>query len=87
MESSGVHFGGQFFHGKLIRIKFAHHIKGEPDPRQFNVDLFIARLINNRMATLHELQTVYTLQDAYYLSEVLDIKEEQIYLQNKKDSK
>ena len=37
------------------------------------------------MATLHELKTVYSLQDAYYLSEVLDLKEEQIYLQNKGD--
>jgi len=35
------------------------------------------------MATLHELQTVYSLKDAYYLSEVLDLKEEQTYLQNK----
>jgi len=34
---------------------------------------------------LHELQTIYSLQDAYYLSEVLDLKEEQIYLQNKGD--
>jgi len=44
------------------------------------------RLINGKMATLHELQTIYSLQDAYYLSEVLDIEEERIYLQNKKDS-
>lgn len=35
------------------------------------------------MATLHELKNIYSLSDAYYLSEVLDIKEEQIYLQNK----
>jgi hypothetical protein len=35
------------------------------------------------MATLHELQTVYSLVDAYYLSEVLDIREEKIYLENK----
>ena len=35
------------------------------------------------MATLHELQTIYSLPDAYYLSEVLDLKEEEIYLQNK----
>jgi len=34
---------------------------------------------------LHELQTIYSLQDAYYLSEVLDLKEKQIYLQNKGD--
>ena len=35
------------------------------------------------MATLNELKTIYSLSDAYYLNEVLDIKEEQIYLQNK----
>jgi len=35
------------------------------------------------MATLNELSTIYSLSDAYYLSEVLDLKEEQIYLQNK----
>ena len=34
------------------------------------------------MATLHELQTVYTYKDAMYLSEILDLKEEQIYLEN-----
>ncbi|GAH63045.1 unnamed protein product [marine sediment metagenome] len=44
----------------------------------------MARLINGGLATLHELKTVYTLQDAYYLSEVLDIKEEQIYKANNK---
>ena len=37
------------------------------------------------MATLNELKTVYSLSDAYYLSEVLDLKEEQAYLQNKGD--
>jgi len=36
------------------------------------------------MATLHELKTVYSLSDAYYLNEVLDIEEEKIYLQNKR---
>lgn len=49
-----------------------------------NVDPFIARLINGDMASLHELQTIYSLADAHYLSEVLDIKEEQIYLSSKK---
>ena len=50
-----------------------------------NVDPVIARLINGDMAKLHELQTIYSLADAYYLSEVLDIKEEQIYLRNKEN--
>jgi len=35
------------------------------------------------MATLNELKTIYTLQDAFYLSEVLDLKEEQTYLRDK----
>lgn len=49
-----------------------------------NVDPFVARLINGKMATLHELKTVYSLNDAYYLSEVLDISEESEYLASKK---
>lgn len=39
------------------------------------------------MATLYELQTVYSLADAHYLSEVLDIKEEQAYLESKKNGR
>lgn len=35
------------------------------------------------MASLYELKNLYSLADAYYLSEVLDLKEEQIYLENK----
>ena len=42
----------------------------------------VARLINGKMATLHELQTIYSLDDALYLSEVLDLKEEVEYLHN-----
>jgi len=34
------------------------------------------------MATYNELKTIYSYSDACYLSEVLDLKEEQIYLQN-----
>ncbi len=36
------------------------------------------------MATLNELETIYSLQDAYYLSEVLDLAEESKYLAYKK---
>lgn len=48
-----------------------------------NVDLLIAKLINNEMATLHQLKTVYSLKDARYLNEVLDLRLERIYLENK----
>lgn len=67
----------------MIRVNFAHHKKGRVDPRKLNVDPFVARLVNGGLASLNELQTIYSLQDAYYLSEVLDIKEEQTYLLNK----
>jgi len=35
------------------------------------------------MATLFEMQTVYSLQDLYYLDEVLNLKEEAQYLREK----
>jgi len=53
------------------------------ESRKLNVDPFVARLVNGKMATLWELQNTYSLADAYYLSEILDIKEEQIYLRHK----
>lgn len=36
------------------------------------------------MATLRELQTVYSFQDALYLSEVLDLEEERQFLSQQK---
>jgi hypothetical protein len=33
-----------------------------------------ARLIQSGMATLNELRTVYSLEDAYHLNEVLSVK-------------
>ncbi len=35
------------------------------------------------MATLYELQTVYSLPDAFYLDEVLNLKEEAEYIARK----
>lgn len=85
MEGCSIHPGGKFLTGGVIRVKFAHHRKGIPDSRKLNVDPFIVRLVNGGMASLNQLQTVYSLQDAFYLSEILDIKEEQIYLQRQKN--
>lgn len=31
----------------------------------------LAAIINNKLATLHELQTVYSIEDAYNILEVL----------------
>jgi len=38
------------------------------------------------MATLHELRTIYTYADLFYLNEVLDLRQEAEYLRNKKDA-
>lgn len=69
-------------------VKFSHYGKGDRlDQKDYNVDLLIAKLIIGEMATLHQLQTVYSLQDALYLNEILDIKNEQIFLANEKTGK
>lgn len=47
--------------------------------------MFVARLILGRMATLHELKTIYSFKDMMYLDEVLNLKEEAEYLAHKKD--
>jgi len=36
------------------------------------------------MATLNELQTIYSLSDMYYLDEMLSLKEEAEYIANRK---
>lgn len=38
--------------------------------------MLITRLIDRGKATLHELRTVYTLDDVVYLNEVLDFGDE-----------
>lgn len=38
-----------------------------------NVDSLIAVLVANKYASLHELKTVYTLEDAYDLFEILAV--------------
>ena len=45
----------------------------------------IARLISGEMATLHELQTVYSLSDAMYLDEVLNLKQEAQFFARESD--
>ena len=87
MEGCWFYPGGEFRHGKVKRIKFAHHGVGQPETRDLNVDPLVARLILGNMATLHEMNTVYSLPDMIYLSEVLDLKEEAEYLRNKNGNK
>jgi hypothetical protein len=41
--------------------------------RYTNVPRLIGTLVSSRLATLHELQTVYGLEDAYDLLELLSV--------------
>jgi len=47
------------------------------------VSPLIARLINGKMAKLIELQTVYSVHDAWVLDEILNTQEEIDYLRMK----
>jgi hypothetical protein len=83
VESCIFYIRGKSKPGKVHRVKFAHHNKVKRDYRLLNVNPIIARLILGKMATLHELQTIYSFADMMYLDEVLSLKEEQQYLAQK----
>ena len=38
-----------------------------------NVEQFIGTIVANKLATLHELQTIYTYEDAWDLFEILAV--------------
>lgn len=38
-----------------------------------NVDQLIGSIVANKYATLHELKTIYTLEDAYDLFEIIAV--------------
>lgn len=62
-------------------MDFAHHKRGARGThRDLNVHPFVARLIASKMATLIELQTVYSYADMLYMDEVLNLNEEAEYL-------
>jgi hypothetical protein len=85
VESLRLYLRSEFCSGKVKRVKFAHHVSGTYETRELNVNPLISRLILGKMATLHELQTVYNFHDMLYLSEVLDLKEESEYLARKRN--
>lgn len=45
----------------------------------------VSRLVLGGMATLHELQTVYSYKDMFYMYEILNLKEEAEYLERIKN--
>ena len=45
-----------------------------------NVDPFIGSIVASKQATLHELKTVYTLEDAYNLYEIIAVTRYNEYL-------
>ncbi len=56
---------------------------GEQLIQYINVPKIIALLVGNKMASLHELSTVYGLEDAYDLIEILVVDSNNKALLNK----
>lgn len=45
-----------------------------------NMDKFITPILNDKQATLHELQTIYSLEDAFKLNELVLVSRFNQYL-------
>lgn len=52
-----------------------------------NIPPLTGRLVSAGIATLHELRTVYSLEDAYLLDEVLTVRNYHTWLANKESSR
>lgn len=52
-----------------------------------NTSSLFGRIISAKLATLHELQTIYTLEDAYRLDEILLVDNYNTWLVNRQQSK
>ena len=89
MASCRVYNRGQLWPGGAVAVEFEHHfapsniplhVKKRLESRVLNVHPFVARLIIGNMATLNELQTIYSLDDMRIMNEILNLKEESEYL-------
>ena len=79
-----LHLGGESWNGKVSGVRFEHYRKSvKSDLRKYINNNLTIKIVNEGLATLHELQTVYSLEDAYLLAELADIKIEQKYLEIK----
>lgn len=61
-----------------LRQRAADDGSGRKGASYKNVSKLIGTLISKRLATLHELKTVYDLEDAYNLLEVLLVDESNV---------
>jgi hypothetical protein len=81
---------GKFWFGGAVRVDFAHHRRSTGHhsevQRRLNIHPLAARLIIGQMATLIQLQTVYSLPDMRYMDEVLNLREEAEYLNAKRNN-
>ncbi len=70
----------QFF-SKWENLDFLRKFRAEAPSVDFkNVDGFIAAIIADRQATLNELKTIYTLEDAFDLWEIIAVTRYNEYL-------
>jgi hypothetical protein len=69
-----------FFRGRQ-GLKFLRRFASEAPSDDFvNVDAFIGSIIAEKYATLRELKTVYTLEDAFDLWEAMAVRKVNEYL-------
>lgn len=63
-----------FFFQRRASLKLPRWTRPESRSVDFpNVDQFIGTIVANRQATLHELNTIYTLEDAHDLFEIIAV--------------
>jgi len=57
-----------------VSLSFPRWAHSEHESMDFpNVNSFIGTIVANKQATLHELNTVYTLEDAFDLFEIIAV--------------
>lgn len=82
MECGSIYSRGKSRNGGVKRVNFAHYrtsYKGRT-AEELNVHPLISYLVNGKMATLYELQTIYNFADLFILKEILDIQLEAEYI-------
>jgi len=62
------------FFQRRASLKFPRWSRPENESMDFpNVDQLIGFIVANKQATLHELKTIYSLEDAYDLYEIIAV--------------
>ncbi len=73
-----------FFFSTRADLTFLKKVRSECDHANVvNIDTMIATIVDSRLATLNELKTIYTIEDAFNLWEIIMVSRYNEYLANK----